>query len=508
MSTWPSGPDGRTWAIGARSVIAPSRKIQPRPSRKRPNGVDESERDFLRAPPVAPSMAPSVAPPGAPSVAPSVEPCRFFLQGICRNGARCRFSHDATVEGTNAVNKASHLHSKRRRIDEANLQQFPNAEELVAEASEVRGDMPGRPVQTTFQGKQLLLEVIDCSSSDHAAAMNNLAQRYSRAASSCPHLVSWYGWAEDDMFKYFAFGDIQDFAVVRSLLTPGTDTLHWRTRLTIMVEVALAMRALHSYDPPLIHGNLQTRYLLYNSETQQTRLAGSGIGLLKASAYEEGEAADEYDSDAFCDPTYARNPSKVTPKGEVYAFGFILLEILTGLEPEQVLTSFPKLRSRDESVKHCLGRLGPFVDISADWPGIVIGRLGDIALRCILEREEDRPSFADLAGRLRRCLDADYPVFVPEPTEEEEGSALAREDSFVLWWSPCDDPKFRTPHCQTGGKPCTRKGCDGFHAKTKAPCAFCHHHPADVVQRYEAKRGFARKLRKCADKSGSPFVQP
>merc|ERR1712187_362277 len=84
------------------------------------------------------------------------------------------------------------------------------------------------------------------------------------------------------------------------------------------------------------------------------------------------------------------------------------MEILTCLQPDEVVAKFPKLRSRDGAAKHGLSTLGSFADPSAGWPGIIVGRLVDMALRCILENEEDRPSFQDLAGRLRRCLDANY----------------------------------------------------------------------------------------------------
>lgn len=64
-------------------------------------------------------------------------------------------------------------------------------------------------------------------------------------------------------------------------------------------------------------------------------------------------------------------------------------------------------------------------------------------------------------------------------------------------WSPCTDPRFEQPSCGEGnGKPCTRKGCSGIFEKTGEPCQFCHAHSAEVIARFEAFRGFARRAAK------------
>lgn len=64
-------------------------------------------------------------------------------------------------------------------------------------------------------------------------------------------------------------------------------------------------------------------------------------------------------------------------------------------------------------------------------------------------------------------------------------------------WSPCADALFEQPGCDAGnGKPCTRKGCTGIFERTGEPCTFCHHHGPDVIARFEAFRGFARRAAK------------
>ena len=67
-------------------------------------------------------------------------------------------------------------------------------------------------------------------------------------------------------------------------------------------------------------------------------------------------------------------------------------------------------------------------------------------------------------------------------------------------WSPCTDPKYEQPDCgERNLKPCTRKGCTGIFEKTGEACLFCHAHPADVIARFEAFRGFARRCRSTRD---------
>ncbi|CAJ1422190.1 unnamed protein product [Effrenium voratum] len=87
-------------------------------------------------------------------------------------------------------------------------------------------------------------------------------------------------------------------------------------------------------------------------------------------------------------------------------------------------------------------------------------------------------------GPCRKLLD-------PMRLSDEE---LARMN---MDWTPCEDPRFEQPSCGEGcGKPCTRKGCNGIFEKTGAPCQFCHAHPPEVIARFEAFRGFARRAAK------------
>jgi len=71
---------------------------------------------------------------------------------------------------------------------------------------------------------------------------------------------------------------------------------------------------------------------------------------------------------------------------------------------------------------------------------------------------------------------------------------LARMD---MDWSPCKDSLYEQPGCaERNGKPCTRKGCTGVFEKTGEACTFCHCHGSEVIARFEAFRGFARRAAK------------
>ncbi|OLQ00445.1 Superkiller viralicidic activity 2-like 2 [Symbiodinium microadriaticum] len=105
-------------------------------------------------------------------------------------------------------------------------------------------------------------------------------------------------------------------------------------------------------------------------------------------------------------------------------------------------------------------------------------------LRGVVQIPGAPQSVACKAGPPHRLLD-------PLSLSDEQ---LARMD---MDWSPCTDPRYEQPACGEGnGKPCTRKGCSGIFEKTGEPCQFCHAHPCEVIARFEAFRGFARRAAK------------
>ncbi|KAJ3678556.1 hypothetical protein LUZ60_002359 [Juncus effusus] len=118
-------------------------------------------------------------------------------------------------------------------------------------------------------------------------------------------------------------------------------TITWRKRLIIALESAQGLEYLHKgCTPPIIHRDVKSSNILL-SKNFNAKI--SDFGLSKAFLNDDQthiSATIIVGTPGYLDPEYARN-YKLTEKSDVYAFGVVLLELITGLaailpEPETV----------------------------------------------------------------------------------------------------------------------------------------------------------------------------
>lgn len=109
----------------------------------------------------------------------------------------------------------------------------------------------------------------------------------------------------------------------------GRSPLHWETRVSIALAAARGIEYIHSTGPGVSHGNIKSSNILldkpYNARVSDhglTHLAGPATLPNRLAGHRAPEVTD------------AR---KVSQKADVYSFGVLLLELLTGKAPAQAL---------------------------------------------------------------------------------------------------------------------------------------------------------------------------
>ncbi|CAK9018508.1 unnamed protein product [Durusdinium trenchii] len=111
-------------------------------------------------------------------------------------------------------------------------------------------------------------------------------------------------------------------------------------------------------------------------------------------------------------PLYERS-GRCTEGSEVYSFGMVMLEIMTGLAPSSTDPSAPGGISypiAERVAPNCPGALERMRcgDVTADWPPALFQELALTALRCVSTEERHRPGFVDLV-RLLKVLVERFP---------------------------------------------------------------------------------------------------
>ncbi|PON37030.1 Mitogen-activated protein kinase kinase kinase [Parasponia andersonii] len=159
--------------------------------------------------------------------------------------------------------------------------------------------------------------------------VNNLMNVHHR------NLVSLIGYCNDGdnmavIYEYMAKGNLK-----QHISPDAVEVLDsWEKRLQIAVEVALGLKYLHEdRKTPIVHRDLKLSNILL-SEKLEAKIAD--FGLSKAFSAETTTAEQRSDpsgpiSVGYLDPEFGKT-RQLDKKSDIYSFGVILLELITGKE--------------------------------------------------------------------------------------------------------------------------------------------------------------------------------
>ncbi|KAK9279071.1 hypothetical protein L1049_012746 [Liquidambar formosana] len=201
-----------------------------------------------------------------------------------------------------------------------------------------------------------------------------------------PHLVTLLGACPEAcslVYEYLPNGSLQDRLFRKSNISP----LAWKIRARIIAEISSALLFLHSSKPEkVVHGDLKPQNILLDSDLR-SKICDFGICRLVPDEtlycpsfrqYTEPKGAFPY-----TDPDFHRT-GVLTPKSDIYSFGLIILQLLTGRAPVGLAGEVRK-------AVPC-GKLASILDLSAgEWPTFVARRLVDLGLQCCELNSRDRP---------------------------------------------------------------------------------------------------------------------
>lgn len=136
------------------------------------------------------------------------------------------------------------------------------------------------------------------------------------------------------VYKYMANGNLYDRIHPSD---PEAGTLEWPLRLKIAIGAAKGLAWMHhNCNPRILHRNISSKCILLD-EDFEPKLSDFGLARLMnpidthLSTFVNGEFGDL----GYVAPEYART-LVATPKGDIYSFGTVLLELITGERPTRV----------------------------------------------------------------------------------------------------------------------------------------------------------------------------
>ncbi|KAI4334520.1 hypothetical protein L6164_019203 [Bauhinia variegata] len=201
-----------------------------------------------------------------------------------------------------------------------------------------------------------------------------------------PHLLTLLGVCPEAwslVYEYLPNGSLQDLLFRKSNIS----SLTWNNRVRMIAEIASALCFLHSSKPEsIVHGDLKLENILLDSALC-CKICEFGICRLvrEDSLYCPSFrlSTEPKGSFTYTDPEFQRS-GILTPKSDIYSFGLIILQLLTGRTPVGLAIEVRKAVS--------CGNLYSILDgSSGEWPSSVAIRLVELGLQCCQQNGRDRP---------------------------------------------------------------------------------------------------------------------
>lgn len=172
--------------------------------------------------------------------------------------------------------------------------------------------------------------------------------------------------------------------------------LNWTERTTIILQIAEAIEYLHyKCSPAIIHRDIKSNNILL---TKNLVAKVADFGLSKVRAVDQEFASHVTTlvkgTPGYLDPEYHES-GLLTEKSDVYAFGIVVMEILTGQHQygltEKVLEAWSLKQLKDLADPHLIG----------DYDRDEFQKLIQLSLSCACRKSAERPSMTVVVHQLQ-----------------------------------------------------------------------------------------------------------
>ncbi|KAK8489621.1 hypothetical protein V6N13_023833 [Hibiscus sabdariffa] len=235
------------------------------------------------------------------------------------------------------------------------------------------------------------------------------------------NLVSLIGYCKEDdhmalVYEFMANGNL------RQHLSEAKETvLNWKQRLQIAVDAAQGLDYLHNgCKPPIVHRDLKPPNILL-TEQMQAKIADFGL-----SRFFSTENASHILTSCpagtlgYVDPEFHAS-GNLNKKIDVYSFGIILFELITGqpviirsTECSIHITEWVRPMIEKGDIRMIVDpKLENEFDVNAAWKAV------EIAMLCALQASKQRPDMSHVLAELKECLGRNDQRVLTETTSWE-----------------------------------------------------------------------------------------
>ncbi|GMH19015.1 hypothetical protein Nepgr_020856 [Nepenthes gracilis] len=220
------------------------------------------------------------------------------------------------------------------------------------------------------------------------------------------NLVSLIGFCFEQreqmlVYEFMANGSLRDALSGRSGIY-----LDWKRRLQIALGSARGLAYLHELaNPPIIHRDVKSSNILLD-EKLTAKVADFGLSKLVSDGDKGHVSTQVKGTLGYLDPEYYLT-QQLTEKSDVYGFGVIMLELLIAKQPIEkgkyiVREVKIAMNTKDEDFYGLREMIDPAIKSMLSGTGL--GKFLEVALQCLEESANDRPTMGEVVRSIETVL--------------------------------------------------------------------------------------------------------
>lgn len=255
-------------------------------------------------------------------------------------------------------------------------------------------------------GRKVAIKLMDSAGKQGEEEFKVEVELLSRLRS--PYLLLLIGYCSEGnhkllVYEFMANGGLQEHLYPINGSHNVSSSLDWDTRLCIALEAAKGLEYLHEHvSPPVIHRDFKSSNILLDRNFH-AKVSDFGLAKLGSDKVGGHVSTRVLGTQGYVAPEYALT-GHLTTKSDVYSYGIVLLELLTGRVPvdmkrppgEGVLVSWalPRLTDREK----VLEIMDPKLDGQYSMKDVI--QVAAIAAMCVQPEADYRPLMADVVQSL------------------------------------------------------------------------------------------------------------
>ncbi|KAK6912940.1 Protein kinase domain [Dillenia turbinata] len=236
-----------------------------------------------------------------------------------------------------------------------------------------------------------------------------------------PNLVQMIGYCQHGSKRIVVY-ELLPLGSLDYHLSGSYQPLDWRTRMKIAVGAARGLNYLHNEaNPPIIYRDMKPANILLDHDFNP-KLSDFGLAVFFDMEVSSIFPSALFGTPGYSDPQYHRT-GELTPQSDVYGFGVVLLELITGRD------AFYETAPADEKrLAQWARKYGDQKDwtlladktLKGKFPGKTLTRLAELAIKCTDDDPKMRPDMSEVVIALN-YLDAEE-IYAGTSSTQTEGS--------------------------------------------------------------------------------------